>query len=219
MGMFANAKSIGADKPKGKKKNVDAVQTEGLHLYAALKAVSKNVEAQIAVVETELKNEMMEHFIEEGMKIGRKPESYTGVEDGSEGSMQIRTRVSTSALSPEAIKLFKTHNIPTTENVAREEAFIINPAYTNDMDMLAKVEKALSKLNLPADFIQKQEKSYKTVVDDSSIDAICNLKDEATVAALLPMATTLAIRAKLAPNADPFKVVDDAMAAAKEAAE
>lgn len=218
-GMFANAKPITAPKPKGKKKDVEIVESKGLHLFAALQSVLKNVQAQIAVVETNLKSDMLEHFIEVGMKTGKKPESYTGVEDGSEGSMQLKTRVSTSALSEEDQKLFAEYKIPTSENVSREEAFIINPEYTHDMDMLAKVEKALSGLNLPADFIMKQEKVCKIIATDESINAIVKLKKESAVAALLPLATTLAIRAKLADGADAFAIVDKAVADAKARAE
>jgi hypothetical protein len=211
MSMFANAKVIETKPTKGKKKVEDAVLMEGLELFASLNTVKKNVEAQIAVVEAGLKGTMMSVFIEEGMRKGSKPESFKAEENGSNGSMQFKCRVSTSGLSEEEQDLLAEYKIPTDENVARQECFIINPAYTTDMELLAKVEEALSGLGLPADFIQKQEKVAKVIVTEDSINAVCKLKDKGVVAALMPVVSTLAIRATLGKGVNPFEVVEAAL--------
>lgn len=217
-GMFASAKVIEAKPSKGKKKVEETVPMEGLELFASLNAVKKNVEAQIAVVEAGLKGNMMAMFVEEGMRKGSKPEAFKAAENTSTGSMQFKCRVSTSGLSEEEQELLAEYEIPTDENVARQECFIINPAYTCDMELLAKVEEALSGLGLPADFIQKQEKVAKTIVTDESINAVCKLKDKGAVAALMPVVSTLAIRATLGKGVNPFEVVEAALGA-PEAAE
>jgi hypothetical protein len=215
MGMFANAKVVEA-KPAKAKKNDVTVHTPDLHLFAALKAVKDNVEAQISVVEAGIKSNMLANFVEAGMRFCKKPESYKGEENGSTGSLQFRSRSTASGLSDEECDLLEENNIPYSENVAREETFIINPAYANlsdekNADMLAKVEEALSALGLPADFIMKQEKVSKRVVTDETINAVCSLKDEATVAALMPVVGVLGIRAKLAEGANPFEIVEEAL--------
>jgi hypothetical protein len=216
MGMFANAKVIEAKKPAKGKKDETFVPVKGLHVFAALQAVKKNVEAQIAVFEAGIKSTMLDRFIDEGMKFCKKPENFKGEENGSTASLQFRCRSSASGLSEEEIALLEEHNIPLEENVARDETFVINPAYADlsdekNADMLAKVEEALSSLGLPADFILKQEKVSKVVATEKSINAVCSIKDKETVAALLPLVYTPAIRASLAEDANPFEVVEAAL--------
>jgi hypothetical protein len=221
MGMFANAAVVSDKKPAKGKKKEEFVETKDLHLYAALCAVQKNVEAQISVIGSGIKGVMMSNFISEGIRKGCKPDSYKGAENGSTASLQFRCRSTTSGLSEEEVELLEEYNIPYSEAIARDETFIINPAYADltvaeNAAMLEKVEEALSALGLPADFIMKQEKDAKKIVTDETIEAVCKLTkkgkpDEASIAALMPVAGVLGIRATLAKGANPFKVVDDAL--------
>lgn len=218
MNMFAKAQVIEAKPTKGKKKVEETVQMEGLELLASLNALKKNIEAQAAVVEANLKGKMMARFVEEGMRTGTKPEAFKASENGSTGSMQFKCRVSTSGLSDEEQELLAEYEIPTDKNIARQECFIINPAYTCDMEMLDKVSSALESLGLPADFFQKQEEVSKVIVTDESINAVCKLKDAGAVAALMPVVSTMAIRATLGKGVNPFEVVEAALGEPEAAA-
>jgi hypothetical protein len=222
-GLFANAQKVTEAPKKGKPAAKVTVPTKGLELYAALLAVEKAVKAQKSVVEAGIKNTILARGVVEGIRLGKKPDSYEGEENGSTASLQLRCRVSTSALSDEEQELLAEYDIPTDENVSVEDCFRINPRYSDMSDpknaeILAKVEEALSALNLPEDFIQKQDKVAKVIATEDSIAAVCKIThkkgkdkgkpDEATIAALLPIVTTPAIRAKLAADKNPFEIVD-----------
>jgi hypothetical protein len=92
MSMFANAPVAATKKPSKAKKSEDFVATPGLELYASLCAVKKNVEAQIAVVRTDIDENAMDRFIEEGIRLGKMPfeGSYKGSEGKATASIQLR---------------------------------------------------------------------------------------------------------------------------------
>lgn len=214
MNMFATAKSLPGKTAKGKKVEREVVETEGLHVLAALRAVEANLKGQIAIAEAGVKSIMGEHFVEVGLQSGRKPDNYEGIELGSVASLQLRARSSASALSEDECVILDEHNIPYREEISRDETFVVNPAYAADMTMLGKVSEALESLGLPADFFMKQEKVSKHITTDKSMDAVFALKGEdakSTATALLPLVSTLAIRATFAENANPFAVVEAAV--------
>jgi hypothetical protein len=213
MSMFSNAPVAEAKKPAKAKAKTEYVPTPGLELFAALCAVEKNILAQKAVVRTDIDATAMERFIDEGMRRGVLPESYKGAEGKATGSIQLRCRSSASGLSEDEQALLEENNIPLDRNVQREETFIINPAYADLSDeqnaaMLQKVELALSKLGLPADFIQRQTAVEKVIATEESINAVFKLKDRATVEALVPLVTCQALRPTLSADANPFDIVE-----------
>ena len=211
MNMFATAKPIPAKKTAGKKATVETVQTTDLHLYAALKAVETNVKGQLAIAEASIKGQMGAHFVAEGATSGRRPVNYAGIDQGSTGSLQLRARSSASALSVDECELLTDNGIPYGEAIDRDETFIVNPEYAGNMEMLTKVSEALESLGLPADFFQKQEKVSKNIATDESMAAVFATKNADKISALLPLVTTMAIRATLAEGANPFMVVDAAL--------
>lgn len=217
MDIFANAKTVAA-KPKGKKKaDAPQIEVEGIEGLAALKAVSKDIEAAMAVEAGKVDTAAFNHFVSEGMKIKRKPVNVKGVENGSEGSLQLRVRSSRSVLSQDEQKLLEDNDIPFDEIVDKEDTFIINPAYVNDAEMMGKVAEALAAVNLPADYILKQEKESRHVATEKSIDAVFALEDEDDVRALLPLVITQASRVTLGEDADAFEIVEGIMADKEEA--
>lgn len=241
MGMFTNAAVVEEKKTPAKAKKKDVVQTEGLHYYGALCAVKKATEANIGVVGASIKSEMMGRFIEEGIRIKRKPESYKGEENGTTASLEFRCRGTNSPLSEEERALLDENEIKYDEQVAREETFIINPDYADlsdpkNAEMLAKVEEALSSIGLPANFIMRQQKLSKHVVTDETIEQVFsltttevvtegkkkvtkNVPDRARIAALVPMVAVLGIKPTLAADVDPFLVVDEILNPKPEAEE
>lgn len=214
MDMFVNAPKAPSKSAGKAKSDILVKKVEGIHLYAALKAVKTNVEAQIAVVESEIKAQMTDHFVDEGMKIDRRPANYKGTDSGSEASLQLKT--SPSAINEEAQKLLGEKKIPLTKSVAQHATFIVNPAYADlsnerNAAMLTKVSEALMELGLPVDFFQQQDEVSKVVADEDSIHAVMALESKSDVAALLPLVSCLAIKATLAEDANPFEIVEDAL--------
>lgn len=192
MGMFKDAP---AQKQTAKKsKAVEQVPTSGIQLYAALQALKTNVEAQIAVVETGLKDAILDR----ASKL-QNTETWTATEKGSNGSMQLRVRNSRSALTDDEQKLFEDNEIPYAPQV---ETYAINPDYAGDEELLAKIEKALKDI-VPDDFFQK-EIVTKPIATDASIKAIMTKTDNLR-RALLPTATTPAIRSTFL-GKDPLEV-------------
>lgn len=226
MSLFAKA-AVVTDKPKAKKaKEKTQIEVKDIELFAALKAAKDAVEAQLSVVEAGIKNVIFARGVDEGIRTGKKMDSFEGIEKGSSASLQLRCRSSASGLSEEEVEILAEHNIPLDENVQVEECFRINPAYSDltdpaNAELLDKVSQALETLGLPADFIQKQEKVFKTIATEDSIAAVCKIQhkagknkgkaDEATIAALLPLVTVAAIRPKLAEGVNPFEIVDAAL--------
>ncbi len=207
-GLFANAQKIEAPKSKGRKAEVATVEVKGLERFAALKAASDSIAALMAVEEVEIKSAMADHFIETGRDIQRKPENFEGVEGNATASCQLKIRSSASVLSEDEQTLLTKNKIPFGEIVKQEEAFLINPRYTNDMALLALVEEALSKVKLPADFLMKQEKQVVKVATPDSIDAVF-AKSKIDAETLLPVVTVLAIKAKI--EGEFWGILDDIM--------
>jgi hypothetical protein len=220
--MFATAPIAAGPVSKKAKDKTETIPTKGIHLLAALQVLKKNVEGQIATVEADVKDIMLSTFTEKAFVGKKKPESYTGTDNGSSASLQCKARASSSALTDAELEILADYKIPVETLVTREETFIINPAYADLSDaenkaMLDKVEQALAGLGLPADFIQRQLGISKKIVSDETIAAVCSMAKKSDVASLLPMVTSLAIRATFAEDANAFEVVEKAMAVRNEA--
>lgn len=216
MNMFTSAPVLPAKSASKGKKDVLTKEVKGVELLAALRAVETNVKAQIAVAEAGVKSLMTEHFVDEGMRIKRRPENYKGTDNGSEASLQLKCMSSASAVSEDAQALLAEHEIPLEKAVSQHATFMINPAYADlsverNADMLAKVSDALAALGLPVDFFLRQEEVSKQIATADSIDAVMALKNKSDVAMLLPLVSCLAVKAVLAENANPFQIVDAAL--------
>lgn len=226
MDIFANApKAATKTAAKGKKDTV-VVETKGLELYAALKVVEDNVKAQRSVVEVGVKEQMTQRFIDEGIKLGKKPESYKGEENGTTGSLQFKCLPNTSALSDETQAMLKERDIPMKRVVSKPQTFIFNPAYADLSDKHNKaifdaISKVLAPLMekgiVPRDLIQQQDEESKMTADEDTIAAVFKLKtengeaDRETIEAMIPLVSCLAIRPSLAEGANAFEIVDKAM--------
>lgn len=214
MALFANAKTISAPKTK-KVSEVSQYVLSGLSRFAALTAAIKSLGALAEVEETNVKAKMIDQFVASGMARNSKPDNFEGVEELASASCQLKIRSSASVLSDEDVEILKKENIPYNEHTKQEEAFLINPKYTNDMELLSRVEEALANVALPEDFLLKQEKISANVASPKSIDAIFALKNEEKIRALLPLVTTLAIKPKIEGNF--WAILDDITAETTEA--
>lgn len=216
MALFANAKTLSAPKAK-KVSEVSQYVIAGLSRFAALTAAIKSLGALAEVEETNVKAKMIDQFVASGMARNSKPDNFEGVEELASASCQLKIRSSASVLSDEDVAILKKENIPYNEHTKQEEAFLINPKYTNDMELLSRVEEALANVALPEDFLLKQEKISVNVASPKSIDAIFALKNEEKIRALLPLVTTLAIKPKIEGNF--WAILDDITAETAETAE
>lgn len=224
MNMFTSApKAPGKAPAKGKKEAVTKT-VPGINLLAALKAVKSNIESQIAIAEEDIKAQMAEHFIDEGMKLDHRPANYKGEDEGSTASLQLKCLPSTSGISEDSQKLLAAKKIPLDRAIATPATYIVNPVYADlsnkrNSDMLARVSEALESLNLPADFFLQQDEVSKVIATEVSIDAVMALKSKTDVAALLPLVSCMAIRPTLAEGANPFEIVEKVLGSPDEADE
>jgi hypothetical protein len=206
--LFAAAKTVAAPtKAKDKGKN-PIVEMSGIERHAALDAAIKSLTALRDAEADQIKSEAANRFIEEGTKIKRTPSNFKGTEGSATTSVELRKRSTASVLKPEEQAVLKEHNIPFDREVQTAEAFLINPIYTNDMNLLAKVEEALANVDLPDNFLLKQEEQTRAVVTEDSLAAIFakSVEDAET---LLPLVAVLALKPKIDGNF--WTVLDDIM--------
>lgn len=195
--MFNKAKTTEKKAPAGKKSKGREVVMKNLNTLASIRSVMASLESLAQTTEATVKEQMANEFVKEGCAIGRKPESFKGIDEGASASCQLRKRSSRSVLTEGEIDLLGQHGVEyeTLEDIP--ETYIINPAYAGDSDLLGKVSKKLEGIKgLPEDFIQHQESKSRHVASEESINKIFTLDPEVT-AELLDVVATLAIRPKL----------------------
>ncbi len=208
MSLFKNAQTVAATAPKGRKPKAEEVTIKGVERYAALKAAMDSIEALMKVEEASIKAAMAKKFVEDGCNAKTKPTNFKATDGNATASCQIKIRSSASVLSVDEQKLCEDHKIPYEKRTITQEAFLINPKYTNDMALLAKVEEALGDVDLPEDFLQKQEEVVKPIMSEEGLNAMFTTSVELATQ-LLPVCSTLAIRASIEGNFWP--ILDELM--------
>lgn len=205
MSLFANAKTVATPAKATKSKSV-VREISGVERHAAIDAAIKSLQAMLEVEAEKIKAEAATIFIEEGVKLKRKPENFKGTEGSATTSVELRKRSTASVLNADDQALLKEHSIPFDREVQTAEAFLINPAYTNDMALLAKVEEALAGVDLPEDFLMKQEEKTRAIVTDESLAAVFT-KSVEEAELLLPLVATLALKPKI--DGDFWSILDE----------
>lgn len=199
MSMFDSTKKVTTTAKAAKGKTKLEVETAGLQDYAAIDAAIKSLTALKETTGSAIKSQMMDKFVELGVELGARPESYTGVEGAATASLELRARATTSALSIEEVELLTENGIPTKTIVSTVETFIINPTYAENSALLSKIEKALKGIKgIPDDLFLKQDGSSKTVLGDDALEILFKNQDEDTIADILPVISVPAIKPKLA---------------------
>ena len=173
-GLFAKAATVKAPEKKSRKPEAETVEMSGLERHAALCAAIKALTALKDAEEANLKDFASGYFVATGCERKDRPANFKGIDGDAEASVQLKLRASTSPLSDEDQALLTKDKIPFGEIVSQEEAFLINPAYTNNMKYLDQIEQALeaAEVVLPDDFFQRQEKVAKQVATEDSLKAI-----------------------------------------------
>ena len=191
-GMFAKAKQL--DKPvtaakKSAKKELPVAQIQKV---AEIKALMQTLAATLETLETEVKNEGFEMFLE--MDTVGRPESFRGTDGMASASVEMRKRGTNSALNEDECKTLRELGIEPFEQVVTRELYGINPIYAEDADLMGRVEKALENVKgLPSDFIVLQAGVTKFVVTDEMADAAYKSRNAVAV----KICTTMALKPKL----------------------
>ncbi len=194
---FAVAKDHAGDEPVTKKgkKAVDAVTITGLEDLAIVKAVIKQLETLETTLKTEVNDQMLDRFVDDGIAAGKKPANFAGTDTNASGSMQLRKRSARSVLTPSDIDLLDELGISYDES--DDSFFYINKKYADDDKLLTKVSKALDKVaGIPTDFIEATPTKYVTT--DESIDELFKIEKlkPAKAREVLQVVATLASRIK-----------------------
>ncbi len=194
MSIFDKAKKIEApEAAKGKKDDKEKIHVDGLSKLAVVDAVVKAFTALQSTLDESVKDEMANTFIGIATQTKKRPENFRGIDGAAvSASCEMRKRSSASPLSEDEVTMLKQFGVPIEEITVREDAYVINPVYFSDSEMLEKVSKALEKVKgLPEDFILRQEKVTKKVVSDATIDVVF---EKGLGRSLMNMVTTLAVK-------------------------
>lgn len=194
MSMFKNAKTIEAKTSTAKKRSdKEEIHVAGLEDLAVVDTVVKTFTAIQKTLATEVKDEMTNIFVGMGKQLKKRPANFRGIDGESSASCELRVRSSRSALTAEETEMLDDLGVPYETVVEKEDAYVINPAYFDDQEMLEKVSSALESLGLPEDFILRQEKVEKKVVTEETVEAVFA---KGVADSLLDIVGTLAIKPK-----------------------
>lgn len=204
--MFSTAKSLPA-KPTAVKKPPRAQhEIKGLENLAKLKAMGELISSMTKTLEASIKVAGFAIFMD--TKGSVRPSSFEALDGTATCSVEMRKRGVNSALSEEEVLVLRSENIEPAKQVITPKLFAINPAYMEDTALLAKIEKALTKLGVPEDLIVKQDEVSKFVVNDEMLDSA--FKTTGTEAVLSIM-TTMALRPKLSDEYDMLHLFGDVL--------
>ena len=191
--LFAKAKTIAAPKAAAKAQKT-TINMPGLQQYAELKALQGAIAAVLGTMETEIKGQAFDQFLEVAQDTHQAPKSFDGVDGIATVNVQMRKRGTNSPLNPAELEVLSNAGLTAFEQVGVVEMFGINPVYAEDSKLLAKVNAALTKI-VPEDFIVLQEKKAKMVVSDDTLAAA--FKMETIDPEVIRVVTTLALKPKL----------------------
>jgi len=199
--MFAAAAKTAVieEKPKGKKAEKPGIESgSALAKVAAIDFITKSLKGVRETYEGMLKDEMFDHFLDEGIKIGRRPENYRGINGFGEASCEMRQRSSASVLTEEEASELTKAKIEVTEVTIKEEAYLFNPEVISNPELRAKVSKALSGIDfggLQPILYQPSEKA-KVASPEAIEQAFKVIKDSKILRKIAGMLTTLAVKSK-----------------------
>jgi hypothetical protein len=193
MAMFDKAKTIVPAPKKALEKKKAEIEIAGIEHLAMIDALQKTLETVRGTLEAEVKSAAAERFANHIQQTGQRPDNFTGIEGGAFASLQFRRKSSAYALSDEAVALLRENGIEPEKQVTTPQLFAINPAYAGDETLLAKVEKALTKI-VPEDFIVTQSEQSKLVATEDTLNTAIMKK---APAAVIQSLTTISCGLKL----------------------
>jgi hypothetical protein len=196
--LFHTAKTLPQKPAAAAAKTAEVIETEGLERYSALDHVEKLLKALKETHREPITEQMLDHFVEEGLRRGKRPDNYKGAENGCSASLEFRKRTSNSKLTDVELQLLEKYDVPVDSIEEVPSAFLINPKYAEDEELLAAVSNAISRVkNLPDDFLVRQMPMHRVVVHEDALDHVFAVQAEPeTVTELARIVSTLAMKPK-----------------------
>ena len=205
--MFADAKTLKNDSTKAKKAKKE-IAIGNLEKLAAVDAAMKALEGIKKTLESEVKGDISDHFVNMGVELKSRPENFKGIDGKGAASCELRIRSSRSSLSEDETTLLGGYGVTTETETDVPECFVINPKYSGDMRLLGLIEKKLSTIkDLPSDLILKQEGKTRTVVGEDAINQVFKLLDRDVIESLLPVVSVIALKPTF--DGNPFTFVGE----------
>ena len=196
----AQAEAVVVPEKKSKKAEKPGVEMgEALAQVAAIDFIMESLKGQRSEFESTVKEEMQDHFIQEGIALKHRPANFKGVAGGfASASCELRKRSTASVLSDEEVSELIKVGIEVEEVEVRPEAFLFNPEVLADVKLREKVSKALAGIDfggLQPILYQAPEKKF--VANETMIDKVFSeIKNKKIVAKLLSMVTVLGVKSK-----------------------
>jgi len=171
---------------------------EGVKLLAQMQAVLTAINSMYATIENEVKEAAKELYIKEGLQSKSQPDNFDITEDNCSANYQMRKRSTRSVLKDAELKLLTDNNIPFEMAVVQKEMFTINPAYTNNQELLQKISDKISRIpDLPSDFILYVPEESKPVTTSESItEVFSRVSDASKIRELLNVVGVQALRVR-----------------------
>lgn len=201
--LFATAKTVEKKTVAAKKKEKLEVQMTDLDALSAIVALEKALKGMSAALMSSVKGQMLTKYVELGVDLGAKPDSFRGVAEKSSASCELRKRSTRSPLTEDEVKVLDTYDIPYTKTEA--DVFYFNPKVLDSESAMAKISAALAGVDLTADIganegVILHKANNAMSITDESVTKAFQVKSEKILEILLPIVGTLAVKPKLTVN-------------------
>jgi hypothetical protein len=166
---------------KGKSaKSRSEVEFENVELLAALQVIKKAIEEEADLLQAQVKTKAIEEFIE-GMKSGKKPDSFLAVEGIGQANCEIRKRGSNLAVNAEAAQLLESKGIELEKKVKIPARWVFNPELSQEELMVVGEVLACNPKTKNMAVVAKQPEEFYYVTTDQTLDQIAAVRDESFI--------------------------------------
>jgi hypothetical protein len=177
-------------------------------MVAGIKAVIDQLKGVYDLHYAKVTEKMDAYFALEASEYGKRPENFRGIGNISEASCELRTRSTSSPLSPAEVKMLEDNNVPVEKLITVEaipERFYFNEKIILNNKIAEKVTKALESIpelkGMDIVFRQEpREAQYKNVVAADSFDVAAKIEDEDVLKQIYDIIGVTAIKPKLNNN-------------------
>lgn len=178
---------------KGKGKEREAVEIENLDTLASFKVLEKVLEQEAGLIEANVRQLVIDRYVEAMAENGKKPDSFVGVGEHSSASCEIRRRGSNMPLDEETALALQGRGISVEKKVKVPSRFVINPEIPQDalqrLAELVKTDPVLSQHTV----VMKQPEEYTWTTSETTLDALAQTKDAEFILDQLERLATFAV--------------------------
>lgn len=196
--VFGSAPTKDVPKKADKKTKAGVESGPALAKVAAIDFITKSLKGLRETYEGMAKDEMLDKFVEDGLKAGKRPENYRGVSGLGEASCELKKRATSSPVSEDEVSELTKMGIEVKLETVQEEMFVFNPEILKNPELRAKISAAFAKIDFGGvQPIERIAPVQKYVASEEAIEAVFKTaKTPAVGSKLLSMVTTLAIKSK-----------------------